>query len=164
MKVFGITGNKNSGKTHLIERLVAEMKNRGLLVSTIKHAHHGADIDKLGSDTYRHREAGAQQIVLSTKNRLVIMTENSNRSDKTLEEIIESMEKVDLVIVEGYKNSFYPKIETYRTSAGKELLATSNSTIKAIGADTSLIGINIPVFELDNTNKIVDFILKEVGL
>ena len=87
MKIFGITGNKNSGKTHLIERLVVEMCNQGLSVSTIKHAHHDADIDQPGRDTYRHREAGARQVVLATKNRLAIMTESLNRPNKTLEEI-----------------------------------------------------------------------------
>tara|TARA_Y100000739_G_C20539786_1_gene432991 strand:- start:322 stop:828 length:507 start_codon:yes stop_codon:yes gene_type:complete len=164
MKIFGITGNKNSGKTHLTERLVTTMCNRGLSVSTIKHAHHDADIDQPGRDTYRHRKAGAQQVVLSTKNRLAIMTENLNRTDKTLKEIIDVMDEVDIVIVEGYKNSLHPKIETYRKKAGSDLLANSNSSIKAICSDTPLTGMKVPVFELDDTHRIVNFILKKIGL
>ena len=164
MKLFGITGNKNSGKTHLIERLVNEISKRGFSVSTIKHAHHDADIDKPGRDTYRHRKAGARQVVLSTKNRLAIMTENLDSPGKTLEEIISLMDKVDVVIIEGYKNSIHSKIETYRKTTGNPLLARSNSSIKAIASDVSLIDIKIPVFGLNNTKDIVDFILKELGL
>ena len=164
MKIFGITGNKNTGKTHLIERVIAEIISRGLSVSTVKHAHHDTDIDSPGRDSYRHRTAGAKQVALSTKNRLAIMTEIHNSIEISLQDIINAMDPVDIVLIEGYKNSGHPKIETYRSISKQPLLAMTNNTIKAVGSDIPLNDIKLQVFDLNNTVEITNFILKKVGL
>lgn len=103
MKIYGVTGGKNTGKTGLIERLVKEFVNRGVTVSTIKHAHHDTDIDQPGRDSHRHREAGAHQVVLSTKHRWAIMTELRDAPEVDLKSIIRSLEPVQLTLIEGYK-------------------------------------------------------------
>ena len=105
MKVFGVTGWKNSGKTGLVERLVRELTTRGYVVSTIKHAHHSFDVDHPGRDSYRHREAGAQEVVLGSYNRWCIMHELRGGAEPTLDELLAKMSPVDIVIVEGYKST-----------------------------------------------------------
>ena len=164
MKIFGITGNKNTGKTHLIERVIEEIISRGLSVSTIKHAHHDTDIDSPGRDSYRHRTAGAKQVALSTKNRLAIMTELDNSIEISLQDIISAMDPVDIVLIEGYKTSKHPKIETHRSISKKPLLAMTNNTIQAVMSDCPLLAIKVPVFDLNNTLEITNFILNKVGL
>ena len=111
MKIFGVTGWKNSGKTGLVERLVAEFIHRGLSVSTVKHAHHTFDVDHPGRDSYRHRVAGAKEVLLVSKNRWAIMHELRDEDEPNLAEILTKIEKVDLVIIEGFKRDRHPKIE-----------------------------------------------------
>jgi len=164
MKIYGVTGGKNTGKTGLIERLVKEFVNRGVTVSTIKHAHHDTDIDKPGRDSHRHREAGAHQVVLSTKHRWAIMTELRDTPEVDLKSIIRSLEPVQLTLIEGYKNEPHPKIETFRLTISKPLLALTNSSIKGIASDSLITGLEIPIFDLNDTEKIADFISEEVRL
>jgi len=164
MKIYGVTGGKNTGKTGLIERLVKEFVNRGVTVSTIKHAHHDTDIDQPGRDSHRHREAGAHQVVLSTKHRWAIMTELRDAPEVDLKSIIRSLEPVQLTLIEGYKNEPHPKIETFRLTISKPLLALTNSSIKGIASDSPILGLEIPIFDLNDTEKIADFISEEVRL
>ena len=164
MKIYGVTGGKNTGKTGLIERLVKEFVNRGVTVSTIKHAHHDTDIDQPGRDSHRHREAGAHQVVLSTKHRWAIMTELRDAPEVDLKNIIRSLEPVQLTLIEGYKNEPHPKIETFRLTISKPLLALTNSSIKGIASDSPIPGLEIPIFDLNDTVKIADFISEEVRL
>ncbi len=141
MKIYGVTGGKNTGKTGLIERLVKEFVIRGVTVSTIKHAHHDTDIDQPGRDSYRHRAAGAHQVVLSSKHRWAVMTELRDAPEADLKSIIRSLEPVQLTLIEGYKNDPHPKIETFRLVISKPLLALTNSSIKgsAISSISSLV-------------------------
>ena len=164
MKIFAITGHKNTGKTNLLERVLKEMVSRGITVSTIKHAHHDTDIDHPGRDSYRHRQAGASQVVLSTKNRWAIMTELRGSPEAKLENIIKSMNPVQLILIEGYKDNLYSKIETFRQEINKPLLARSNGTIKAVASDTSIQDLKVPNFNLNDTKKITNFVLQEVGI
>tara|TARA_B110000467_G_scaffold164194_1_gene192452 strand:+ start:816 stop:1310 length:495 start_codon:yes stop_codon:yes gene_type:complete len=164
MKIYGVTGGKNTGKTGLIERLVKEFVNRGVTVSTIKHAHHDTDIDQPGRDSHRHREAGAHQVVLSTKHRWAIMTELRDAPEVDLKSIIRSLEPVQLTLIEGYKNEPHPKIETFRLTISKPLLALTNSSIKGIASDSPIPDLEIPIFDLNDTEKIADFISEEVRL
>ena len=111
------TGWKNAGKTGLMERLVAEFTARGMSVSTIKHAHHAVDVDQPGTDSYRHREAGAREVVLASARRFAVMHELRDAEEPTLEALIARLAPVDLVLVEGYKRAPHPKIEAYRAAA-----------------------------------------------
>jgi len=164
MKIFGITGHKNTGKTNLMERVLKEIVSRGITVSTVKHAHHDTDIDHPGRDSYRHRQAGASQVILSTKNRWAIMTELRGSPEAKLEDIIKSMNPVQLILIEGYKDNLYSKIETFRQEINKPLLARSNGTIKAVASDTSIQDLKVPNFNLNDTKKITNFVLQEVGI
>lgn len=164
MKLYGVTGWKNSGKTVLMERLVAEFTHRGVSVSTIKHAHHDTDIDHPGRDSFRHREAGAHEVVVSSPNRWALMHELRGTREPPLEDLVARLSPVDLVLVEGYKRAPHPKIEAHRQETGKPLLATDNATIRAVASDTALDGLAVPLLGLDDTAAIADFIAREVGL
>lgn len=163
MKIFGVTGWKNSGKTGLMERLVAEVTSRGLTVSTVKHAHHDTDIDQPGRDSFRHRQAGAQEVLLASPHRWALMHELREDAEPPLDELLRRLSPVDLILVEGYKQAPHPKIETCRMAIGKLPLAQQINGIRAIAADGPIESA-LPVFELDDTVSIADFILREVGL
>ncbi|RMC35652.1 molybdopterin-guanine dinucleotide biosynthesis protein B [Paracoccus alkanivorans] len=163
MRLYGITGWKNAGKTGLMERLVAEITARGLTVSTVKHAHHDTDIDQPGRDSHRHREAGAQEVLLSTPRRWALMHELREAGEPSLADLLSRLSPVDLVLIEGYKHAPHPKIETYRQVIGRPLLASKIGTIRAIAADGP-VDTGLPVFDLDDTAAIADFILREVEL
>lgn len=164
-KVFGIAGWKNSGKTGLTTRLVTELTRRGYLISTIKHAHHDFDIDKVGADSYRHREAGAHEVALVSGTRFAIMHEMRGEPEPSFEEILARLAPCDLVLIEGYKREPIPKLEARRLeSAKREPLAPQDEHIVAIAADHPVEAGNLPVFDLDDTMGIADFIVATVGL
>ncbi|SFR97581.1 molybdopterin-guanine dinucleotide biosynthesis protein B [Yoonia litorea] len=163
MKVFGVTGYKNAGKTGLMERLVTEIAGRGFTVSTIKHAHHSFDVDHEGKDSYRHRQAGASQVLLSSRKRWALMTELRGAEEASLEDLLAQLAPVDLVLVEGYKRDRHPKIEAFRGEMNHPLIGSEDDTIRAIASDTT-IQAKQPVLDLDDTKAIADFILAEVGL
>lgn len=164
MRVYGVTGWKNTGKTGLVERLVTEISARGFSVSTLKHAHHATEIDQPGRDSYRHREAGAREVLVASPNRWALMHELRGADEPAMEDLLAKMSPVDLVIVEGYKRGPHPKVETHRAEAGRDLLAPENPTIRAVASDSAHDGLSVPVFDLDDTSAIADFILAEVGL
>lgn len=163
MKIYGVTGWKNNGKTGLMERLVREFCNRGLTVSTLKHAHHNTDVDRKDTDSYRHRTAGAQEVVLASGNRIAIMQELRGTPEPSLTELLARMRPVDLILVEGYKREKHPKIEAHRAVAGQPLIAPDDPTIRAIATDTPL-DLDRPQFDLDDTQAIADFIAAELNL
>ena len=163
MKVFGITGWKNTGKTGLVERLVTEISARGFSVSTVKHAHHSFDVDHEGRDSYRHREAGAREVLLSSGNRWALMHELRGAPEPALSALLAKLDPVDLVLVEGYKRDTHPKIEAWRAETQHPLIAPQDPTIKAIASDVPLQSERV-VFDLNDTVAIADFILAEVGL
>ena len=163
MRIYGITGWKNSGKTGLMERLIEEYCCRGLTVSTIKHAHHSFDLDQPGRDSYRHRTAGAQQVLLTSRNRYVLMHELHGSDEPSLDELLSKLAPVDLVLIEGFKSAVHPKIEAVRAVINQPLMAPQNPTIKALASDTPL-SVQQPVFDLNDTAGIADFIMAEVGL
>ncbi|KQZ54828.1 molybdopterin-guanine dinucleotide biosynthesis protein MobB [Rhizobium sp. Root149] len=164
-KLFGIAGWKNSGKTGLAVRVVEELTRRGFRVSTVKHAHHDFDIDKVGADSYRHRQAGAHEVALVSGTRYAIMHELRGADEPSFEEIISRLAPCDIVIIEGYKREPIPKIEARRLEAAKrEPLAPSDPFILAIAADHAVEDTALPVFDLDDTNAIVDFVIETTGL
>ena len=163
MKVFGIAGYKNAGKTGLMERLVGEITGRGLTVSTLKHAHHRFDVDQPGKDSYRHRAAGAAQVLLSSANRWALMTELRGEAEPTLDDLLARLDPVDLVLVEGWKGGGHAKIEAHRQETGHPLLAPSDPLIRAVASDAP-VEVPCPRFDLNDTRAIADFLLSEVGL
>lgn len=163
MKVFGITGWKNTGKTGLVERLVTELSARGFSVSTVKHAHHSFDVDHEGRDSYRHREAGAREVLLSSGNRWALMHELRGAPEVPLSELLTKLTPVDLVLVEGFKAEGHEKLECHRAEAGKAVLAHKDETIVAVASDVTL-ELRQPVFDLNDTAAIADFVVKQVGL
>ncbi|MCK0140406.1 bifunctional molybdopterin-guanine dinucleotide biosynthesis adaptor protein MobB/molybdopterin molybdotransferase MoeA [Aliiroseovarius sp. F47248L] len=164
MKIFGITGWKNSGKTGLMERLVAHFAAKGLRVSTLKHTHHSVDLERPGTDTHRHREAGAQEVVLASSARVSILHELRETDEPRLTDLIARLTPCDLVLVEGFKSAPHPKIEAHRASAGEALLAPKNHTIRAVASDTPLPALGLPVFDLDDTDAIAAFIEVATGM
>lgn len=164
-RVFGITGWKNSGKTTLTERLVAELSRRGWKVSTVKHAHHGFDVDKDGSDSFRHRQAGATEVAIVSGRRWALMHELRSEAEPTLDEVLKRLAPCDLVLVEGYKREGHNKIETRRREAKDTTpLSADDPTILAIAADHALPDSNLPVFGLDEVGAMADFIERATGL
>lgn len=164
-KVFGISGWKNSGKTGLAVRIVTELTARGYRVSTIKHAHHDFDIDKVGADSWRHRQAGAHEVTIVSGTRFAIMHELRGAAEPSFDEILARIAPCDLVLIEGYKYEPVPKIEARRKDAAKtDPLAPSDPHIIAIAADHSIPESTLPVFDLDDTGGIADFIEATVGL
>lgn len=164
MKVYGVVGWKNAGKTTLVERLVAEIAGRGFSVSTIKHTHHKVDVDQKGKDSWRHRAAGARQVILSSAARWAIMTELRGAPEATLDELIGLLDPVDLVIVEGYKRDRHPKVEAWRAETGQPLIAADDPTVRLIASNDAPDGVTQPVIGLDDIPAIADFILGDLGL
>ncbi|WP_172327361.1 molybdopterin-guanine dinucleotide biosynthesis protein B [Mangrovicoccus sp. HB161399] len=163
MRIYGVTGTKNSGKTGLMERLVAEITARGVSVSTVKHAHHEADIDQPGRDSHRHRVAGAREVLLSTPHRWALMHELRGAPEPPLAELLARLSPVDLVLIEGYKGAPHPKIEAHRAATGRPLLSPENTSIRAVASDCG-VPTALPRFHLDDTARIAAFILREAGL
>ncbi|MEL7132959.1 MAG: molybdopterin-guanine dinucleotide biosynthesis protein B [Pseudomonadota bacterium] len=163
MKIYGVVGWKNAGKTGLMERLVTEITGRGLTVSTVKHAHHTFDVDHSGKDSHRHRVAGAYEVLLASRNRVALMQELRDADEPTLGALLQRLSPVDLVLIEGYKRDQHPKVEAHRAETGNPLIAACDPTIRAVASDTPL-DMDRPVFDLNDTTAIADFILSEVGL
>ncbi len=163
MKIYGVTGWKNSGKTGLMERLVAEFTARGFSVSTVKHADHSFDVDQPGKDSFRHREAGAKEVLLASRNRFALMNEFRGEEEPKLAGLLAKLSSVDLVLIEGYKRDRHPKIEAHRKETGKNLIAVADDTIRAVASNDNP-SLDKPVFDLDDTGPIADFIQAETGL
>lgn len=163
MNVYGVVGWKNAGKTGLMERLVNEIAGRGFSVSTIKHAHHVFDVDQPGKDSHRHRQAGAREVLLASRKRFALMHELRDAPEPTLQTLLQKLSPVDLVLIEGYKRDTHFKIEAHRAETKNPLIAPDDATIRAVASDTPLT-LDRPVFDLDDTASIADFILIEVGL
>ena len=163
MKVYGVVGYKNAGKTGLMERLVREITERGISVSTIKHAHHQFDVDQPGKDSYRHRAAGASQTLLASSTRWALMTELRGAEEPSLETLLNQLAPVDLVLVEGYKRDTHHKIEAYRKEPQNPLIAATDPTVRAIAADCD-VAAEVPTFDLDDTKSIAEFILSDLNL
>lgn len=163
MNIYGVVGWKNSGKTGLMERLVAEFVSRGLTVSTLKHAHHVFDVDQPGKDSHRHREAGATEVLLASRKRFALMHELREEDEPKLEHLLGKLAPVDLVLVEGYKRDRHPKIEAHRQETGQPLIATEDNTVRAVASNIGL-ELDLPVFDLDDTTSIADFVADDLGL
>ena len=208
MRVYGVIGWKNSGKTGLMERLVAEITGRGFTVSTVKHVHHDVALDVPGKDTFRHRAAGATETVLASAHRFALMHEHQTGSsllvnafliqlyiplnflgviyreirqsltdiermfalmrehrgpEPELPAILSRLAPVDLVLVEGYKRDAHPKVEVWREETGHPLIQPGDPLVRAVATD-AVLSLPVPVLDLNDTARVADFILREVGL
>ncbi|VDC23626.1 molybdopterin-guanine dinucleotide biosynthesis protein B [Pseudogemmobacter humi] len=164
MRIYGVIGWQNSGKTTLMERLVADITARGFSVSTVKHVHHDVDLDRPGKDTYRHREAGAREVVLASVKRFAILREHRG-PEPDLREVLARLAPVDLVLVEGYKRDAHPKIEVWREGVtDRALIQPGDPLVRAVATDAPLAGLTVPVLDLNEAARVADFILRETGL
>jgi len=157
-RVFGFAGYSGSGKTTLIEQLIPRFVDMGLAVSLIKHAHHSFDIDQQGKDSWRHREAGAGEVLISSRQRWVLMHEVRGAPEPSLDEQIAKLSPCDLILIEGFKRSALPKIEVYRHSIGKPLLWPHDENIVAVAADEPL-RTPLPRLDLNDPGAVAKFVV-----
>ena len=149
MKVIGLAGWSGAGKTTLLTRLIPYFREQGLRVSVIKHAHHTFDVDVPGKDSWRHRQAGAEEVLVSSAHRWALMHELRGAREPRLPELLRKMSPVDLVIVEGYKSEPHRKIEVHRSANGKPLLFPDDAGIVGIAADVA-VETRLPTAHLDD--------------
>ncbi len=158
MKVFGIAGFKNTGKTTLMVDLIRVLRDRGLRVATVKHAHHEFDIDQPGRDSYQHREAGAEEVIVASSRRWAHIRELQN-DEPPLVELLGHLGDIDLVLVEGYKHGAHPKLELRRAGIDSPRLAANDPNFHVIVSDADVVGEALPVIERADINAIADFIV-----
>jgi molybdopterin-guanine dinucleotide biosynthesis adapter protein len=158
--IIGFVGWSGSGKTTLITRLIPVLTARGISVSTIKHAHHGFDIDKPGKDSYAHRSAGATEVLVTSGNRWALIHELRGQPEPDLGELLAKLAPVDLVLIEGFKRTTSIKIEVYRPSLGKPLIYPADRSVVAVAVDMSVpLPTTIPTLALDDVEAIADFVV-----
>lgn len=160
MNVLGIAGWSGSGKTSLIVRLVPALNRIGQTVSTLKHAHHDFDLDHKGKDSYRHREAGAYEVLVGSSSRWALMHELSDEDEPEMDELIARMSPVDVLLVEGFKDHPHPKLEVHRPSVGKPILQPNDPHVVAVASDTDLPGVSVPVLDLADADAIAHFVVE----
>ena len=158
MKVFGFAGWSGSGKTTLIEKLIPRFTRGGLRVSLIKHAHHMFDVDKPGKDSYRHRHAGASEVLVTSSQRWVLMHELRGTPEPSFEEQVKHLSPCDLVIVEGFKFQPIPKLEVHRAGTDAALLHPNDANIVAVATDVK-VETKLPVLDINDDAAIAEFIL-----
>jgi molybdopterin-guanine dinucleotide biosynthesis adapter protein len=163
MKVFGFAGWSGSGKTTLIEKLIPRFVDAGLRVSLIKHAHHTFDVDQPGKDSYRHRHAGAAEVLVSSSRRWVLMHELRGAPEPAFDEQLTHLSPCDIVIVEGFKHAPIPKLEVWRRETGEPLIHPNDPHIVAVASDTR-VDTKLPVLDLNDDAGIASFILAHLRL
>ena len=162
MRVFGFAGWSGSGKTTLIEQLIPRFTRRGLSVSLVKHAHHEFDLDQPGKDSFRHRQAGCREVLVTSAVRWAVQHELRGAPELTLEAALQRLSACDLALVEGFKAAAIPKLEVYRASVGKPLLHPGDPRIVAVATDSEL-ETALPVLPLADVDVVATFILRHLG-
>jgi len=163
MKTFGFAGWSGSGKTTLIEKLIPLFVKRGLRVSLIKHAHHTFDVDKEGKDSWRHRHAGASEVLVTSSRRWVLMHELRGAPEPTFEEQVRHFSACDLLLVEGFKHAAIPKLEVWREAPGEPMIHPQDPHIVAVATDAR-IETKLPVLDLNAHEAVAGFILGHLKL
>ena len=154
-----MTGWSGAGKTTLLTLLIPELTERGLTVSTIKHAHHTFDVDKPGKDSYRHREAGATEVLIASAARWALMHENRGAAEPGLAALLANLSPVDLVLVEGFKGEDHQKIEVHRKGLDKPLLCRGDRSFIALAANYRPAELDLPLLDLNDVPVLADFIV-----
>lgn len=157
LPIISVVGKSKSGKTTLIEKLIPELKKRGYRIGTVKHASHNFDMDKKGKDSWRHKAAGADTVIVASSERIVMV---KDENFVQLESIEKYFDDVDLVITEGFKKEKRPKIEVYRSHKNKKPLCNDDKTFIALVTDTD-ISVNVPTFGLEEIKALSDLIEKK---
>jgi molybdopterin-guanine dinucleotide biosynthesis protein B len=160
MRIIGLAGWSGSGKTTLITRLIPRLTARGIKVSTLKHAHHGFDLDQPGKDSFFHRAAGATEVIISSARRWAVLHELREEPEWDLRGLVAKMSPVDLVLVEGFKRDAFPKLEIHRAANGKPLIHPEDPHIVAIASDIALPQAKVPVIDLNDVEAVADLLLK----
>jgi len=158
-KIIGITGWKDVGKTYYASLIIKSLVKKGYKVGSIKHAHHDFDIDKPGTDSFKHREAGSSQVIISSSKRWAKITENKNENEKSLDELIQELQNVDVIVVEGFKKDNHPKIEILSKDLKNRNKETKN--VIAIVSDDFKDTIT-PVYKENDIENLVEFIIKKI--
>ena len=158
-KVIGVVGWKDVGKTFFVTEIIKLLVNKKLKVGSIKHAHHNFDIDQHGTDSFKHRNAGSNQVIISSSKRWAKIIENNSKKEKSLDQLINEFQDIDIVIVEGFKKENHPKIEIIAKNS-----QIINSELKNVIAFVSdeMLNSNIPVFKKNDTKSLVEFIIKKI--
>jgi molybdopterin-guanine dinucleotide biosynthesis protein B len=164
MEIFGLAGWSGSGKTTLLVKLIPALVARGLQVSTMKHAHHGFDVDQPGKDSYEHREAGATEVLVASARRWALMHELRGAAEPLVEDLVRRMTPVDLLLIEGFKRHAHDKLEVHRPAVGKPLLCAQDPRIVAVASDAEIPGLHVPRLDLNDVAAIADFIIAHCGL
>lgn len=164
MKVFGLVGWSDSGKTTLMTKLIPELVGRGLQVSTAKHAHHEFDLDTQGKDSYLHRESGATEVVIASRQRWAMLHEIRDDPEPSLDDLIRQMTPVDLLLVEGMKQHAHDKIEVHRRDRDAPLILDEQPDVVAVASDVELPDLRVPVLDINDPVAIADFIVEHCGL
>ena len=161
MKTFGFAGWSGSGKTTLIEKLIPLFAARGLRVSLIKHAHHTFDVDHPGKDSYRHRQAGAAEVLVTSSRRWVLMHELRGEKEPAFEEQVQHLSPCDLLIVEGFKYAPIPKLEVWRSATGEALLHPNYPHIVAVASDAA-VATKLPLLDINDPTAVAEFIVSHL--
>jgi molybdopterin-guanine dinucleotide biosynthesis adapter protein len=159
MRLIGFAGWSGAGKTTLIVKLIPELKRRGVGVSTIKHAHHNFDLDQPGKDSYEHRAAGAEEVLVASANRVALMRELRGKPEPSLAELLRLLTPVDLVLIEGFKRDPYPKIEIFRLANGKPPMHPDDPNIVALISDAAEPSARLPHASIDDVAAAADLVL-----
>jgi molybdopterin-guanine dinucleotide biosynthesis adapter protein len=159
MRIIGLAGWSGAGKTTLAAKLIPAIIARGLTVSTVKHAHHGFDVDRPGKDSFTHRAAGATEVLVASSVRFALLHELRGAPELPFAELLAKMAPVDLVLVEGYKREPHPKLEVYREANGKPLIHPDDPYVIAIASDRPMPAARLPWVSLDDIEAIVDLLL-----
>lgn len=164
MRILGIAGWSGAGKTTLLAKLIPALTAHGIRVSTLKHAHHGFDVDTPGKDSYVHRAAGAAEVMVASAKRWALMHELRDAPESSVADLISHMTPVDLLLIEGFKNEPHDKVEIFRAANGKALLSAADPTYVAILSDGPVPDTKLPVIDLNDTAAIANFILAHCQL
>jgi molybdopterin-guanine dinucleotide biosynthesis protein B len=163
MRIIGLAGWSGSGKTTLLTRAIPRIVARGFRVSTLKHAHHGFDVDQPGKDSHSHRMAGATEVLVGSARRWALVHELRDEAEPPLAALLRRLSPVDLVVIEGYKTAPHPKLEVHRAAVGKPLLCPGDPAIVAVASDAPLPAATVPVIDLDDVERIVDVLIRHAA-
>ncbi len=163
MRVIGLAGWSGAGKTTLLTKLIPVLNGRGLTVSTLKHAHHGFDVDRPGKDSFEHRAAGAQEVLVASGRRWALVHELRGAPEPSLGALLERLSPVGVVIVEGFKAARHPKIEVHRAANGKPFLFSDVPNVRAIACDVTVLDSPVPVIPLDDVEAVADAVLEHAA-
>ena len=164
MHIFGLTGRRGSGKTTLMVKLVPELTGRGFSVSAVAHAHPPFEIDRPGKDSYRHRVAGAAEVMVASAKRWALIHAHHGATGPSIDDLMAHLTPVDLLIAEGFTRESHPKIEVHRPAQGQPPLCANQPHIVAVASDAPIDGLDVPVLDLGDVAGIGDFIVDYCGL